>query len=239
MTEQDVIVEAFSELAPNYEDVVDKELQRFWGWSYSGFVSQLLESVPNGKDDIILDVATGTAVIPRRLASEDGFKGRIVGLDLTLSMLRHGQGFIQTSGEAMPVSLTCASATTMPFPAESFDIVICGLATHHIEQSQLLSEMRRVLKPGGTLTIADVAASPYWRYPGVKSLLRIGAFAYFLTTEGAARAWAESDAVSHVHTADEWRALLEELEFQDVKVNKLRSRRRWGPAPLILKAAKA
>lgn len=239
MTERDVVVEAFSELAPNYEDVVDKELQRFWGWSYAGFVSRLLESVPVGKDDTILDVATGTAVIPRRLACQDGFRGRIVGLDITLSMLRHGQAYVQATEQAMPISLTCASATLMPFPSEYFDIVICGLATHHMDESQLLSEMRRVLKTGGTLSIADVAAAPHWRYPGVKSLLKIGAFVYFLSTEGVARAWAESDAVSHVHTADEWRTLLAKQDLREIEVNKLRSHRRWSPAPLILRAVKA
>jgi ubiquinone/menaquinone biosynthesis C-methylase UbiE len=239
MTEQNVIVEAFGDLAPNYEDVVDKELKRFWGWSYAGFVTQLLESVPSQNGDAILDVATGTALIPRRLASRDGFQGRVVGLDITLPMLKQGQAYIQANGKEMPISLTCASATTMPFPAESFDIVVCGLATHHIEELQLLSEMWRVLKKGGTLTIADVAAAPQWRFPGVKSLLRVGAFLYFLSTEGAARAWAESDAVSHVHTAEEWHMLLDQQGFREIKVNKLRSHRRWSPAPLILKAAKA
>jgi len=238
MTERDVIVEAFSELAPNYEGVVDKELQRFWGWTYDGFVSQLLESVPSGGNDAILDIATGTAVIPRRLARRDGFRGRIVGLDITLSMLKHGQVYIQAGEEDLPISLTCASATVMPFPAECFDIVICGLATHHMDESQLLSEMRRVLKTGGTLTIADVAAAPHWRYPGVKSLLKIAAFIYFLSTEGVARAWAESDAVSHVHTADEWRMLLAEQDFREIEVNQLHCHRRWSPAPLILRAAK-
>lgn len=238
MTEKKVIVEAFGDLAPNYEDVVDKELKRFWGWSYAGFVSQLLESVPTDEGDVILDVATGTALIPRRLASAHGFRGQIVGLDITLPMLKQGRAYIQENGRDIPISLTCASATTMPFPAESFDVVVCGLATHHMDELQLLSEMWRVLKKGGALTIADVAAAPQWRLPGVKSLLRVGAFLYFLSAEGAARAWAESDAVAHVHTADEWRALLDRQGFSEIKVTKLRSHRRWSPAPLILKAAK-
>jgi ubiquinone/menaquinone biosynthesis C-methylase UbiE len=127
----------------------------------------------------------------------------------------------------------------MPFLEESFDVIICGLATHHMDASQMLSEMRRVLKTGGHLTIADVAASPYWKLPGIKSALRLATFFYFLSTESIARAWAESDAVAHVYTADEWRILLEKSGFTSAEAIKLSSHRFWSPAPLILRAIKA
>jgi len=38
MSEKSVIHEAFTALAPRYEQVVDKELKQFWGWSYADFV---------------------------------------------------------------------------------------------------------------------------------------------------------------------------------------------------------
>ncbi len=43
MTDKDVIIDAFTELAPNYEKVVDAELRRFWGWSYESFVDRLID----------------------------------------------------------------------------------------------------------------------------------------------------------------------------------------------------
>ena len=61
------IIDAFSEMAPRYEKVVDSELNRFWGWSYLGFINLLLASTPVQPQDIILDVATGTGVIPSLL----------------------------------------------------------------------------------------------------------------------------------------------------------------------------
>jgi ubiquinone/menaquinone biosynthesis C-methylase UbiE len=239
VTESDVIVEAFTELAPDYEDAVDSELRRFWGWSYEGFVQRLLESVAVGAGDTILDVATGTAVIPRKITSQINSNSRVVGLDITLSMLRHGQRFIRTEGASSCIILTCASAMAMPFPEESFDVVICGLATHHMDVPQMLSEMRRVLKWGGYLTLADVAASQYWRLPGIKASLKLATFFYFLLTEGIARARAESDAVSHVHTADEWRTLISDCGFVQTELAELPGRRFWCPAPLILRATKA
>jgi ubiquinone/menaquinone biosynthesis C-methylase UbiE len=238
MSKEDVIIGAFSEMAPSYEAVVDKELRRFWGWSYEGFVRQLLKLAPVRQDDVILDVATGTAVIPRRLAQGGDANGRIVGLDITLSMLKHAQRAVRSDDASSQIALTCASALAMPFPEGTFDAVICGLATHHMDVSDMLCEARRVLKAGGYLTVADVAASPYWKLPGIRTALRMATFAYFLSSEGVSRAWAESDAVSHVLTADEWCAVLNECGFAGTKVTRLPSRRFSGPAPLVLRASK-
>ena len=70
MKDKAYIIDAFSEMAPKYELVVDSELNRFWGWSYNGFVNLLLASTPVQQQDIILDVATGTGVIPYRLEKD-------------------------------------------------------------------------------------------------------------------------------------------------------------------------
>ena len=236
MTENDVIIDAFAELAPRYEQVVDGELRRFWGWSYEAFVDCLLGLAPVSAGDIILDVATGTAVIPRTLTKRVDTIGQIVGLDITLSMLRHGQKAIQADGTSSHIDLTCSSAMTMPYLEGTFDVVICALGTHHMDVPKMLSEMRRVLKTGGYLTVADVAASPSWKLPGVKTMLRAATFLYFLPGQGIARAWAESDAVSHVYTADEWRMILVGSGFLETEVIELSNNHAWSPAPLVITA---
>ena len=91
MEEKANIIEAFSEMAPRYEQVVDSELNRFWGWSYSGFIKILLASTPIQPDDIILDVATGTGVIPSLLEKAGHPHSQIHGLDITMSMLNHAR----------------------------------------------------------------------------------------------------------------------------------------------------
>lgn len=239
LTEKDVVVEAFTELAPRYEQVVDGELRRFWGWSYDGFVERLLELASVNLGETVLDVATGTAAIPRKLANRLESTGRIVGLDITLSMLRQGQEAIQSERSSACITLTCASATAMPYPEGTFDGVICGLATHHMDAGQMLTEMRRVLRMGGHLTIADVAASPSWKLPGIKTALRIATFLYFLPAEGVARAWAESDAVSHVYTAQEWSGKFAEYGFTEINITQLPSNHSWSPAPLVIRATKS
>ena len=91
MAEKAHIVEAFSELAPRYEQVVDSELNRFWGWSYKAFVTRLLASTAVHPQDIILDVATGTGVIPSLLEKDGHPRSQIHGLDITMSMLLHAK----------------------------------------------------------------------------------------------------------------------------------------------------
>ena len=81
MSDKQVITDAFTELAPRYEGVVDKELKRFWGWGYDDFVDNMIEMMPLQTAQKILDVATGTAVIPLKLIQRDISAEQVVGLD--------------------------------------------------------------------------------------------------------------------------------------------------------------
>ena len=73
--EEKTVIQAFSEIATTYEKVVDDELQRFWGWRYQDFVNTFLEAVTIAPSDRVLDLATGTAVIPKKLI-ENQIMGR-------------------------------------------------------------------------------------------------------------------------------------------------------------------
>lgn len=236
MTGSDVVTEAFTELVPQYEEVVDQELRRFWGFSYREFVDRLIEAIPVRDGDLVLDVATGTARIPLALAARTKVESRTIGLDITPAMLEYGRRDVDAKGLAPRIKLVCASAMAMPFVGGVFDKVICGLGTHHMDVPQMLSEMNRVLKAGGELVLADVAASPYWKLPGIKTIIRIAALLHFLLERNVARAWAEADAVSHIYTADEWRTILSDFGFTRIEITESPARRRWYPCALIMRA---
>ena len=110
MEENQKIVEAFTELAPRYEQTVNSELNRFWGWSYSGFVNLLLASTTLHPQDIILDVATGTGVIPSLLEKAGHPRNQIHGLDITMAMLMHARRRLGTQEGQTNQHLVCASA---------------------------------------------------------------------------------------------------------------------------------
>jgi len=238
MEDKTNIIEAFSEMAPRYEQVVDSELNRFWGWSYYGFVNFIIASTPIEPQDIILDVATGTGVIPSLLEKAGHPCNQIHGLDITMSMLMRAKSRLGDQNSHANQNLVCASAMEMPYANSGFSQVICGLATHHMDVKELILESYRILRSGGKLTIGDVGGSNIWKFPGVKFLLRIIAFSYFFLVENKSRAWAEASAVSNVLSKDDWSLVLTNCGFRNVVIQKLKSRFFWVPAPLLIKAEK-
>ena len=254
MEDQDMVIEAFTEMAPAYEESVDYELRLFWGVGYKAFMGRLLNMIDVKADDWILDIATGTAVIPRKLAGQLSSGHNIVGLDLTPGMLKEARQKITASHLAEPPALICGSGMDMPLQNHAFDVVICGLGTHHMEVPRLMAEVKRVLKPGGTFIMADVRATAFWRTPLGVLLLRALIWFYSLKLRQSAsrpgegsieayglsmsetRAQAELDAFKSVLTTDEWQSLVESLGFHCLTIEEIPALRRIYPGGLILKA---
>jgi hypothetical protein len=86
--------------------------------------------------------------------------------------------------------------------------------------------------------MADVGASPLWRIPGVLFFIRILAFVYFFFKENPSRAWAEAMSVKNIRTYDDWLDDLKKWGFRDIHVQKLDSKYKWIPSPLLIKATK-
>jgi ubiquinone/menaquinone biosynthesis C-methylase UbiE len=235
---EDNITAAFTEMAPRYEQTVDKELKAFWGWSYAAFIESLVREVHLEDGDRVLDIATGTAVIPLALAGcgKDGM--RINGLDITPAMLVRARDKVVKKKLDSIISLVCATAMKLPYASSAFDGVVCGLATHHLDIDEMLREIHRVLIAGGSFTLGDVGGADYWNIPGFKVFLRILGFVYYLINENFKRAWAEAMAIPNVLTADEWRKKIIERGFHSVDIIKLKSKKFWAPDPIIIKAIK-
>lgn len=238
MPNKNKIIETFTNMAPNYEKIVDSELQLFWGWSYKEFVDKLLDDTTLMHDENVLDIATGTGVIPDRLI-EEGFDGnKIHGLDITLSMLKYAKLRFRNKNHHKQISLVCASAMNMPYTNSTFSLVICGLATHHMPVEELLPEINRILQNHGRLSIIDAGGTSFWNIPGVKFLLRLAAFVYFSLTKGSLRAWAEASAVSNVRTSEGWNSLLLSSGFSNIEIRQLKSKFTWVSTPIIIQAVK-
>ncbi len=237
MEEKDAIHEAFTELAPRYEKVVDNELHKFWGWSYYDFIENLVIHTPTSSGDRILDVATGTGLIPRRLI-ENGRNCNITGVDITLAMLKHGQKILKSKQMEKIISFTTGDAMGMPFKSNNFDVVMSGLATHHMNVPMMLSEIVRVLKPGGRFSLADVGGTRLWKNPIIAFLIKILAYIYFFITENKERAWAEATAVVNIRTKEGWQEVLHASGFTNISITELPSKSFWVPDPLLIQASK-
>lgn len=104
----------------------------------------------------ILDVGTGTALIPIELASRKlGF--HITAVDLAAEMLAVGQRNVERAGHCDCITLERVDAKGLPYPDAAFHAVMSNSIIHHIPQPRgAVAEMLRVLKPGGLLFIRDL-----------------------------------------------------------------------------------
>ena len=104
----------------------------------------------------ILDVACGTGSALNQLALAHPNE-RYTGLDLSPYYLQHARRRLT---HVENLSLVTGNAECLPFADASFDIVTSVFLCHelpHRARNSVLSEMRRVLKPGGLLVIEDAA----------------------------------------------------------------------------------
>ena len=163
---------------------------------------------------------------------------KIVGIDITQAMLRHGKQKLGENLFGKKVFLTTGDAMRMPFAPSSFNLILCGLATHHMQVDLLTAEIFRILKENGRFSLADVGGSKLWRNPVVNFFIKILAYFYFLITENKDRAWAEASAVSNVFTAEDWHQILSNAGFKEIKITLLKSRKFWVPDPLLIQACK-
>jgi ubiquinone/menaquinone biosynthesis C-methylase UbiE len=118
----------------------------------SVWADDLLGRVTPRDGDSVLDIACGTGIVAR-LAAQRGHAGRLVGLDLNAAML----AVARTTSAA--VDWIEGSALDLPFRPSSFDVVLCQLGLQFFpDRMRALSEMVRVLKPGGRAGLSVYSA---------------------------------------------------------------------------------
>jgi len=104
-----------------------------------------------------LEIAVGTGAnlpyYPREV--------HLTGIDWSDAMLEAAGRQAQRRGR--PVVLRRADATALPFPPHSFDTVVCTFALCCIpDERAALTEAVRVLRPGGSLLLADHVVATFW-----------------------------------------------------------------------------
>jgi demethylmenaquinone methyltransferase/2-methoxy-6-polyprenyl-1,4-benzoquinol methylase len=103
--------------------------------------------------NVVLDAGSGFGNMSRVALAEAGGDARIVMYDPIPEMLANARSVF---GAAHP-SLSSGIFERMPFRDGMFDAVMCGYSLRDaIDLEQAISEMHRVLRPGGRLIIVDL-----------------------------------------------------------------------------------
>jgi SAM-dependent methyltransferase len=108
---------------------------------------------PLDPEMLVLDVACGAGHAAEVVAPE---VRAVVGVDLTVELLELGAGRLARAG-VPNVLLQEGNAERLPFVADSFDLVYCLAALHHIgDPARAVAEMARVCRPGGRVVMSDL-----------------------------------------------------------------------------------
>ena len=140
----------FDSVASKYDvmnDLMSLGLHRAWK-AYTVAVANLREG------DAVLDIAGGTGDLARAFAKNVGATGLVVHTDINEAMLRQGRNRLLDEGLALP-TLLC-DGETLPFAAATFDLVSVAFGLRNMtHKDKALTEMCRVLKPGGRLLVLE------------------------------------------------------------------------------------
>jgi len=116
----------------------------------------LVHALATRRTPRILDVGCGTGSFLAQLRATLP-RADLTGLDLSPPYLAHAH---RSLGAATRVSLVAENAEEMPFRARHFDALSCVFLFHELPpkaRRRVAREMRRVLRPGGTLVLCDSA----------------------------------------------------------------------------------
>lgn len=117
----------------------------------SVWAADLIDRVNPSPGERLLDIACGTGAVTR-LAALRMMRGRIVGLDFNPGMLGVARSEPNSGAQIEWIE---GSASSLPFDDGSFDVVLCQLGLQFFPNRPLaVSEMRRVLAPGGRLALS-------------------------------------------------------------------------------------
>ena len=113
---------------------------------FEPYAADLASRLTSRSPASVLEIAAGTGVVTRNLASALPDSASVIATDLNQSMLDTARAI----GTTRPVVWRQADAAQLPFPDETFDAVVCQFGVMFFpDKSKAFSEARRVLRRGG------------------------------------------------------------------------------------------
>jgi ubiquinone/menaquinone biosynthesis C-methylase UbiE len=131
-------------------DALASVYDRRWGRYIEASTAATLRRIPLDAGHRLLDIGCGTGLLLGRLVGRAPFR-ELTGVDLSPGMVAQARTRLPAS-----VRLLVGDAETLPFPRDSFDVIVSVSSFHYWPSPACgLEELRRVLRPGGHLILTD------------------------------------------------------------------------------------
>lgn len=118
--------------------------------------NKVVQIVGDTNPETVLDIATGTGDLAINLTKTTA--KRIVGLDISEGMLAIGKLKLEKLQLKNRVEMVQADSEEIPYDNETFDAVTVAFGVRNFENlNKGLSEIYRVLKPGGTFVVLETS----------------------------------------------------------------------------------
>jgi ubiquinone/menaquinone biosynthesis C-methylase UbiE len=122
----------------------------------SALTQRFITALGEAAHGSVLDVACGPGILSAAIAKS---AREVVAFDLTPEMLKKAAQRCTEAG-LTNVTFREGNATGLPFADAAFDAAVTRLSVHHFDRpDRVMSEIFRVLRPGGSFVIADVISS--------------------------------------------------------------------------------
>ena len=200
-------------------DVITRLLS--FGWDQS-WKDRMIRRIGLRRIREIVDIATGTGDIARRLANAFP-EARVTGVDLSPEMLRRarriasasGQGSLRRNETRRGLGFLQGDMTHLPFADSSVDLLTGGYALRNApDLKAALEEVLRVLRPGGRFCFLDFANSGSPRVPLIALWGRIWGL---LLNRNADTYGYIAESLARFPSPRELQGLLESLGFTRVR----------------------
>lgn len=114
----------------------------------------MVEALEIEPGDTVMDLAAGTGTSTTAIAQAGA---RVVAADFSLGMMSEGRR------RGAPVPFVGADAQHLPFATSSFDAAVISFGLRNVQEPRsALSEMARVVRPGGRIVVCEFS-TPTWK----------------------------------------------------------------------------
>lgn len=131
---------------------------------FGPFAEALVDWTGIAEGEVILDVGCGTGTAARRASEYAGQSGRVTGIDSNAGMIAVARSIAVS--EELAIDWQEATVDDLTQPDGSVDVVLCAQTLQFLEDRSLaLSQMNRVLRPGGRVAVSlwcEIQQNPYF-----------------------------------------------------------------------------